>query len=265
MRFRNPLSPIRVNKDPRNIYAYEAFYFKDGTWWEAGWAMLDDSKSYVDVIWIKPEFKKLGIGTSIIKFINNDLGYDVKSDIYKNRTKEGKIFVKKLKRNPAATLFVCHGKQHGVPPGILTLDARREADPDIIADITAWNFTKKQSEFKSKFDEIHLIYCPTSVFAKTVSGTISTTSSPVYQTFYNIYFLLKPKGLLIINNFILACLKDSRRVHLEKYNKDSSLPDKVYKIVDNFMKPINKMFVVSQVSVDLDLVLRKVQGVLKET
>lgn len=93
------MNPIKIGKDPNNYYAYLAFYFKNGFWYDVGWAMLDDSRTYIDIIWVKPEFKNLGIGTAIIEFINNDLGYNIKPDIYKNRTKEGKAFFK-LKKNP---------------------------------------------------------------------------------------------------------------------------------------------------------------------
>ena len=154
---KNSTNLIRIIKDPKNIYAYSAFYFDEGIWQDAGWAVLDDSRKFIDVIWIKQEFKGKGIGTAIVNFIENDIDYEIKTDY---KTKEGRQFFKKIGRssspkllrknpssqicqNPSKTLFVCHGKEHGALPETMTLDARRQADPDIIADITAWNFTQK--------------------------------------------------------------------------------------------------------------------------
>lgn len=267
---KNSINPIKVIKDPKNIYAYSAFYFNEGIWQDVGWAVLDDSRKFIDVIWIKPKFKGLGIGTAIINFIENDIGYEIKTDY---KTKEGKQFFKKigrssspklLRKNPSKTLFICHGKEHGVLPEILTLDARRVVDPDIIADITAWNFTQKHLKYKNYFDEIYLVYCPIDVYALTTENEnykISKTTSPLYQTFYNVHFLLKPNGIVSIDNFILAIFQKAnwtlqdRYLFLENYNKEGTVPNKVYEIIENFMRPIEKLFGVYNVGIDL--ILRK--------
>lgn len=264
---RNSENPnIRVIKDPKNIYAYSAFYFENGSWNDAGWAMLDDTRKYIDVIWVKPEFKNKGIGTAIVNFIDSDLGYKIKPDSYKNRTKEGKSFFSKIeknKKNPSnfKTLEICHGKKHkkeyGENHNSNTLDIRKSVDPDILADITDKDFIKNHQRCKNYYDQIFLVYCPTDIYMTTKEYNkfkVNSRSLPIRQTFENIHFMLKSKGLLNINNFIIACF-DMNKINEEekRYHQIGEWPEEIYNRIRRFVKPISDLFVISDVNTSLIL------------
>lgn len=154
-----------------------------------------------------------------------------------------------LSKNKKRKLFVCHGRTYYTPDNTLTLDRHEYDKPDIKIDLTDKNFIRnfKIKLFKNYFDEVTMKYCPTSVYINVNPPRyrITKNTKPIFQTFKNIYYLLKPGGLLIINNFVLAT-KEFEQTSFKKLPK--KYPESVNKQIINFVDSISDLFILEKIN-----------------